>query len=228
MKTINFCGDSFCQKEHKSLAAWTKLLAYKLEAKIIGFGKGASAHEHAIQTFDNTADYTVFCWTDPYRLYVDKTYSTNLWTLEAMINPDKLGLSSAVKLRQPTPTKIDKAAYTYYKYLYRPSLHEQRQIRDLYWFDNVVLSNYKGIAVHIFCFKYRINYKFQNGIYVSDILSHKTKKHKFRFVNHWLLSNKEKQDILENGDMSTEYANHMTKHQNFELADKIYSMLNLL
>ena len=132
MKTINFCGDSFCQKEHKSLAAWTKLLAYKLEAKIIGFGKGASAHEHAIQTFDNTADYTVFCWTDPYRLYVDQTYSTNLWTLEAMINPDKLGLSSAVKLKQPTPTKIDKAAYTYYKYLYNPSLHEQRQIRDLY------------------------------------------------------------------------------------------------
>jgi hypothetical protein len=47
-------------------------------------------------------------------------------------------------------------------------------------------------------------------------------------VDYGLLSNKEKQDILKNEDMSTEYANHMTKHQNFELADKIYSILNLL
>ena len=33
MKTINFCGDSFCEY-HKVPAAWTKLLADKLNAAI--------------------------------------------------------------------------------------------------------------------------------------------------------------------------------------------------
>ena len=197
MKTINFCGDSFCA-EYVVSSAWTKLLAHRLNVSIIGWGKGSSAHEHAIQTFNNTADYNVFCWTDPHRLHVNQTYSTSLLTLEAMFNPDKL--------KQPTPTKIDKAAYTYYKYLYSQSLHYQKQIRDLYWFDNVFLSNYKGLAIHLFCF---VNtYIFTNGININTILNQ-------------LRDNPNKFPV----SLDIEPANHLTEQQNSGLADKVYNII---
>ena len=213
MKTINFCGDSFCQNEQVS-AAWTKLLADKLSAYIVGWGKGGYAHEHAIQTFDDTADYTVFCWTGAHRIYVDKTYSINLWKLEAMFNPDELGLSPAMKLQQPTPTNRDKAAYAYYKYLSNIDLELQRQLRDLYWFDNVVLPKYNGIAVHIFCFNN--TYTFTNGISVSDILYQKTREYK-------LLDNNPDYKLQE--DDYEAYANHLTEQENSRLADKIYNII---
>ena len=213
MKTINFCGDSFCQNEQVS-AAWTVLLAYKLNASIVGWGKGGYAHEHAIQTFDDTADYTVFCWTGAHRIYVDKTYSINLWKLEAMFNPDELGLSPAMKSQQPTPTNRDKAAYAYYKYLSNIDLELQRQLRDLYWFDNVVLPKYNGIAVHIFCFNN--TYTFTNGISVSDILYQKTREYK-------LLDNNPDYKLQDNDYEA--YANHLTEQENSRLADKIYNII---
>ena len=213
MKTINFCGDSFCQNEQVS-AAWTKLLADKLNASIVGWGKGGYAHEHAIQTFDDTADYTVFCWTGAHRIYVDKTYSINLWKLEAMFNPDELGLSPAMKSQQPTPTNRDKAAYAYYKYLSNIDLELQRQLRDLYWFDNVVLPKYNGIAVHIFCFSN--TYTFTNGISVSDILYQKTREYK-------LLDNNPDYKLQDNDYEA--YANHLTEQENSRLADKIYNII---
>ena len=58
MKTINFCGDSYCKKAIPE--AYTTILAKKLNAKIIGLGAAGSAYEHAIQSFDPSADYTVF------------------------------------------------------------------------------------------------------------------------------------------------------------------------
>jgi len=220
MKTINFCGDSFCQNEQVS-AAWTVLLAYKLNASIVGWGKGGYAHEHAIQTFDDTADYTIFCWTEAHRIYVDKTYSTNLCNIEAMCAPDKLDLSSGVKLRQPVPipipTKRDKATYAYYKYLYKPTLHHERQIRDLYWFDNVVLSKYKGVAIHLFCFQN--TYTFTNGINVSDILWDKTREHKLKKLKKLNPDYK-----MQDNEYET-YANHLSKQENARLADKIYNII---
>ena len=200
MKTINFCGDSFCAY-HAVSSAWTKLLAHRLNVNIIGYGKSRSAHEHAIQTFNNTADYTIFCWTEAHRLYVNQTYCTSLLTLEAMFNPE-----STISEYSPTPTQRDKAAYIYYKYLYKPKLHSQRQIRDLYWFDNVVLSQYKGVAIHLFCF--RNTYTFTNGININTPLNQ-------------LRDNPNKFPV----SLDIEPANHLTEQQNSGLADKIYDII---
>jgi hypothetical protein len=213
MKTINFCGDSFCKKERVS-AAWTTLLADKLNASIIGWGKGGFAHEYAIKTFDDTADYTIFCWTEAHRLHVNQTYSTNLWTLEAMCEPHKLELPLSMRLKELPPTNRDKAAYAYYKYLYDPVLHHERQIRDLYWFDNVVLPKYKGVAVHIFCF--RNTYTFTNGINVSDILQQRTREYQLKKLNP---------DYTLQDDDFNNYANHLTEQENSGLADRIYNII---
>ena len=62
MKTINFCGESFCQKEpivsNRSLS-WTTLLADKLNASIIGWGKPGAAYEHAFNCYDDHGRYRI-------------------------------------------------------------------------------------------------------------------------------------------------------------------------
>ena len=188
MKTINFCGDSFCQNEQVS-AAWTKLLADKLNASIVGWGKGGYAHEHAIQTFDNTADYTIFCWTDPNRLYVNSEYT-------ALIGD----ITEDIRIKGGIKNSRDKAAYAYYKYLHNIPIAKQRYIRELYWFDNTILNNYKGVAIHLPCFD--IFYTFSNGINIDIPL-----------------------DDMRSKDLKNELMNHFTKQENIRLADKLYSII---
>ena len=56
MKTINFCGDSFCQlvpKVDDRSLSWPILLADKLNASIIGWGNPGAAYEHAIRSFND-------------------------------------------------------------------------------------------------------------------------------------------------------------------------------
>ena len=193
MKTINFCGDSFCQKEsdinNRSLS-WTTLLADKLNASITGWGGSGSAPEHAIQTFDNTADYTVFCWTDPNRLYVNPDYSANMNNQRRRFSHQLGGLHN----------NIAKAAYAYYKYLHNIPIAEQRFKRELYWFDHVILSNYRGVAVHLSCFN--VQHVFTHGINTDTPLN-----------------------AMRSRDVKNELNNHFTEQENFELADKLYSII---
>ena len=176
MKTINFCGDSFCQLvpeiDDRSFS-WPILLADKLNASIIGWGNPGAAHEHAIQTFDNTADYTIFCWTDPNRLYVNPKYSAMVGELDKhMYNLGGL------------PSNIAKAAYAYYKYLHNIPVAEQRYMRELYWFDHAILNNYKGVAIHLPCFD--IYYTFSNGINTdTPLYAMRSKDVKNELNNHF-------------------------------------------
>jgi hypothetical protein len=136
MKTINFCGDSFCRSGgvtgYSPDLAWTTLLAKQLDAKIIGLGKGGSAHEHAIQSFVDTADYTVFCWTEPHRLWHPK-YGINMQTTDS----------------KKKEIRIYGVADLYYKYLHNEAYAISRYQRECYWFENVVLSKYKHKLIHL-------------------------------------------------------------------------------
>jgi len=194
MKTINFCGESFSQKEPNKdnySLSWTTLLANKLNASIIGWGKPGAAYEHAIQSFDNTADYTIFCWTDPNRLYVNSEYS-------AMIGD----LNEDIRIKGGIKADKDKAAYAYYKYLHNIPVAKQRFKRELYWFDHAILSNYKGVAIHLPCF--RTYYTFTHGININTPLDDMRSKN----VEWW-----------------KELANHFTNQENVRLADKIYNII---
>ena len=75
-KTINFCGDSFCNFNTKSKVSWCAQLADKLGVEVVGTGWGGTAYEYAIKSFKHDADITVFCWTDSSRLY-HKDYIVN-------------------------------------------------------------------------------------------------------------------------------------------------------
>ena len=192
MQTINFCGDSFCQLEpivnNRSLS-WTTLLASKLNVNIIGYGKAGAAYEHAIKTFDSTADYTIFCWTEPNRLYHAKY-------------PLNVGLADVNSHTHP----IYAEAKVYYKYLHNIDLACERQIRELYWFDHVILSTYQGLAIHLYC--YDVRHTFTNGITINTTLDTRPMR-----------------EILGIKNIKNEIHNHLTEQENSGLADKIYNII---
>ena len=177
-KTINFCGDSFCK--HLESPAWTYLLAELLDCQILGGGKWGAAHEHAIRTFNDSADITVFCWTEPNRIY-HPDYSLNFGTAEHF----------------KSLNKVYAAAHAYYTYVHDFDHSKTKQMRELYWFDHEILSNYSGKIVHCWCFEQ--TYRFFNGITFDKILNNLEKT---------LLG-----------------INHFTDEQNLTLAHEIYNLI---
>ena len=152
-KTINFCGDSFCASPKPD--SWVVRLSESLDTNIVGLGESGSAHEHAINSFDLSSDYTVFCWTEAHRLY-HKEYALNMASVETF--------------KSSSDNEIYHAAHLFYKYLHDFELFEKRQIRDLYWFDHEILKHYKGVCIHMWSFKHL--YTFKYGTTIKHALSH--------------------------------------------------------
>lgn len=148
--TIKYCGDSFCTGQ--TADSYCVQLASLLDVKIVGFGQVGTAHEHAIQSFDSNTTYTVFCWTEPHRLY-HKQYALNMNSCEALRNQNS----------------VYSTAYNYFKYLHNFDISIERQIRDLYWFDREILSKYKGQCVHLWSFNK--TYDFIHGTTINTPLS---------------------------------------------------------
>ena len=165
---INFCGDSFCADLGD--LSWVSLTANALNAKIIGTGVQGSCHEIAIESFNTSADATVFTWTHHSRLHNKHKYPMNY-------NSTIRGTFDSV------PDNLEwKAGAAFYKYLYEDSYFIKRQHRDLYWFDHEVLSQYKKPVVHLWCFN--INYNFVNGVVLDVTLRNKFNYAQNGFLNH--------------------------------------------
>lgn len=177
-KTINFCGDSYCADADTDWS-WPVALSHLLQAKIIGLGKGGSAHEHAFKTFDTTADYTVFCWTEAHRIY-HPLYAINMASCEHK------------------PQREFQAARDFYKYLHDYDLYRDKQHREFYWFDHKILSNYKGIVLHFWCFEN--TYDWKHGTVLDYTLFSKTTDDRG-------------------------LRNHMTEAQNLSLANDAYKLI---
>lgn len=180
-QTINFCGDSFCASKDKE--SWTIILSNMLGYKIYGIGKKGTAYEHAIKTFNSQAHVTIFCWTEPHRIYHET---------------ESINMSSAENKKHKS--KIHAVAYEYYKYLHSHDLAVDRKQRDFFWFDEKVLKHYKGKIIHLFSFD-SAKYDFNNGIIIRKSLE------------------------LHNVGDSSIYPNHMTKENNFKLANSLYKLL---
>ena len=182
---INFCGDSFCKSNSEE--SWTRQLATRLDAEILGLGSSGTALEHAFKTFDPTADYTIFCWTEPHRLYHPK-YPINFTRCET----------------EKSNSKLYGAGFVYYKYLHNYEVAEARYVRELFWFDQCVLKEYAGKAIHLFSFE--CLYEFENGV---------------TFFNPLNL----RRDVPFALDNSKEVANHFSVEQNKQLADELFECL---
>ena len=74
MKTIGFFGDSFCASNQPE--SWCNILQNKLGAKRIRwFGEPGRSIWTTMMKFnklietEQVPDISIFCWTEPYRLY---------------------------------------------------------------------------------------------------------------------------------------------------------------
>ena len=176
-KTINFCGDSFCADT--SQQSWPVKLAEMLDYKILGLGISGTSHETAIKQFDLKADVTVFCWTESPRIY---------------FNNLPLCFSFAAK------NKDTNAAYQFFEHLLDDDYQQERQIRDLYWFDRSQLTQYKGLSIHLWC--YKKTYDFIIGHTVEGLLFNLSKVSSLH--TNW---------------------NHMPEKTNTLLAKKLYKLI---
>ena len=145
-RKINFCGDSYCSSMHES--SWTTLLSQTLGVKILNLGVEGACHEIAIENFDPSADYTVCVWTGHNRLMNRRRYPLNYASARRGVY-DKQG-------------RIYQAALAYYEWLHDDEYAKKRQTRDLYWFDNEILSKYDKPLIHLWSFEK--TYTFIHGI----------------------------------------------------------------
>jgi len=192
--TIQFCGDSFCADVDE--ISWTYKLAKKLDAMIVGKGAGGTAHEHVFKTFDFNTTYTVICWTSADRLYIqDRPYAA-LPGVAKNFRPNTIASRSE--------RAFWCAVVAYFKYLNSTYYCNDRQTRELYWFDNVYLPNTKSKIVHLFCFLK--TYGFINGY------THHTPIKSMFNTNE--------------PDKRIKYSNHLNEEDNDSLAQLVYSKFN--
>ena len=134
MQTIGFFGDSFCTS--KDAQSWCVLLAEKLNAEIINYGEEGKSIWTTFFNYNkrikqNTVpDISIFCWTEPYRLY----------------HPD-LVLSANTIPKEESDPKIYQALEDYWKYLHNYDKDELAYEYAIKHFDQNILSKiYKQIV----------------------------------------------------------------------------------
>ena len=201
MKTIGFFGDSFCADDRPE--SWCNILQERLGCQRIRyFGeKGRSiwsvffTFNHLIKT-GRVPDISVFCWTEPYRLY----------------HPE-LVLSANVQNDGSRDPKIYQALDDYWKYLHCYDKDELAYEYALKYYDQHVLSKIDSRVVQMWSFRpfetvgKDAGIKLETGIFIDESM--------FAFSA----------DARTVQDWQTKTINHMTVAQNLAWADLVYSRL---
>ena len=204
MSTIGYFGDSFCDSREPH--SWCVLLAEKLGQDIVHWGRGGSSiwntfmSYETLRTRDTLPDTLVFCWTEPYRLY----------------HPKVPLAQGAVPYPGPDQN-LWKAADMYYVYLQDYRKDELAYQYALKWFDRHELPKAKEKKiVQMWSMKpfeltnRGCDIELTTGEFIDESMLEfawggKTPEPGFKF------------DI--------NLANHMTKEQNQEWANKVYERI---
>jgi len=203
MTSIGYFGDSFCESKAKD--SWCVLLAEKLDAEIVHWGKGGAsvwstfmAYEK-IKRSDSIPDISVFCWTEPYRLY----------------HP-RLPIAKGAVPIPGEDERVYKAANMYYVYLQDYRKEELAYTYALQWFDRHIISDNNKQVLQTWSMRpfelagRQTEIKLTTGKFVDESMLEfawggKTPKEGFKF------------DI--------NLSNHMTTEQNKEWCAKMYEAL---
>ena len=141
MKTIGFFGDSFCASNQQE--SWCNILQEKLGAdRIRWFGNPGKSiwsvffHYNNLIKENKVPDISVFCWTEPYRLYHPKhILSANTEPLEG-VDPN-----------------IYKALEQYWIHLHDYDKDEMAYEYALKHYDQHILSKVKSDIVQMWSFR---------------------------------------------------------------------------
>ena len=198
MKTIGFFGDSFCASNQPE--SWCNILQQKLGAKRIRwFGNPGRSIWSVFFQFNKliqqnqVPDISVFCWTEPYRLYHPKhILSANTQPLDG-VDP-----------------KIYKALDDYWIHLHNYDKDELCYEYALKHYDQHILSQVDSDIVQMWSFRpfetagKDAGIKLTTGTFIDESM--------FKFSK----------TAGEKDGWGVGTINHMTVEQNQQWADKVY------
>jgi len=202
MKTIGFFGDSFCASNQPE--SWCNILQQKLGAdRIRWFGNPGRSIWSVFFQYNKlieqnaVPDISIFCWTEPYRLYHPKhILSANTQPLEG-VDPN-----------------MYKALDDYWVYLHNYDKDEMAYEYSLKHYDQNILSKVDSEIVQMWSFrpfetadKYA-GIKLNTGTFIDESM--------FEFSL----------EAGTKDGWGTGTINHMTVEQNQQWADKIYEAMN--
>jgi len=205
MKTIGFFGDSFCANNQPE--SWCNILQEKLGcARPQWFGEPGRSiwsvfmrYNKLIET-DNLPDISVFCWTEPYRLY----------------NP-KISLTANAQPLDGVDPKVYKALDDYWVHLHNYDKDEMSYEYSLKYYDRHVLSKVKSDIIQMWSFKpfetagKDPKIKLTTGTFIDESILAFSKQNK---DISWMSSG-----VVNQCELGI---NHMTVEQNQQWAEKVY------
>jgi len=200
MTTIGYFGDSFCAGREPE--SWCVLLAEKLDARIVHWGEpGRSIWstfikiEKFIQRKMPLPDISVFCHTEPYRLF-----------------HRELILSANTEPLPEVNPKIYETLDNYWKYLHSYEKDELCYEYALKHFDNEILPSLDTEVIQMWSFK-----PFETAGKDAGI-----KLNTGKFIDESMFAFSKK-DGVELGGWGPGTINHMTVGQNAQWAQKVYN-----
>ena len=160
MKTIGFFGDSFCASNQPE--SWCNILQQKLGANYISwFGEPGRSVWSTMFKFnklmeqDRVPDISIFCWTEPYRLY----------------HP-KLILSLNTESLEGEDPNIYNALDNYWKYLHSTEKDDMVYEYALKHYDQNVLAKLESkTIVQMWSFKPKADIKLQTGTFIDESMN---------------------------------------------------------
>ncbi len=157
MKSIGFFGDSFCASNQPE--SWCNILQEKLGAnRIRWFGNPGKSIWSVFFQFNKlieqnrVPDISVFCWTEPYRLY----------------HPELI-LSIGTEPLEGVDPNIYKTLDNYWKYLHSTEKSEMSYEYALKYYDQNVLAKIKNkTIVQMWSFKPDTDIKLSTGTFIDE------------------------------------------------------------
>ena len=197
MKTIGFFGDSFCAGGEPE--SWCVLLDKKLDARIVHWGEPGRSIWSVFFKFnklieqDRVPDISIFCWSEPYRLY----------------HPD-LTLSANTEPMEGVDPNVYRALDDYWKYLHSYDKDEMAYEYALRYYDQNILSKIDKKIVQMWSFRpfetagKDANIRLQSGVFIDESM--------FTFSK----------SAGEKDGWGIGTINHMTPEQNLQWAQRVY------
>ena len=201
MKSIGFFGDSFCASNEPD--SWCNILQTKLGCdRIRWFGKPGRSIWSVFFQFnklieqDRIPDISIFCWTEPYRLY----------------HPELI-LSANTQPLEGVDPNVYKTLDNYWKYLHNYDKDEMAYEYAIKHYDQNILSKVNSEIVQMWSFKPFETADKDAGIQLMT----------GKFINESMFAFSKSAGEKDGWGAGT--INHMTIEQNQQWADKVYDRI---
>ena len=156
MKTIGFFGDSFCASNQPE--SWCNILQEKLGAnRVRWFGEPGRSIWNTMFKFNKliaqnrVPDISVFCWSEPYRLY----------------HPELI-LSLNTKPLEGIDPNIYNTLDNYWKYLHSTEKDDMAYEYALKHYDQNILSKVNSEIIQMWSFKPENSFKLTTGTFIDE------------------------------------------------------------